>query len=70
MSVYSGRAKIKEASKKLRASWGNTRSLWRDEVSRQFEERQLDPLLLKLQKAEEALAYMDNVLSQLRRDCK
>ena len=70
MSVYAGQAKIKEASKELRVRWNNTKSLWRDEVSRQFEEKHLDPLLLKLRKAEEALSHMDAVLNQLRRDCR
>ena len=70
MSVYAGRVKIKDASKTLRARWNSTKSLWRDEVSRKFEEKQLDPLLLKLRKAEEALSHMDGVLNRLRRDCR
>ena len=70
MSVYAGRAKIKNASKELRIRWNETRSLWQDEVGRAFEERHLDPLLSKLRKAEEAMLHMDEMLNQLRRDCK
>jgi hypothetical protein len=69
MSVYAGQAKIKKVSKDLRARWHETRSLWRDEVSRSFEEKHLEPLLIKLHKAEEALLHMDAVLNHLRRDC-
>ncbi|MHC4443249.1 MAG: hypothetical protein ACYTF1_09390 [Planctomycetota bacterium] len=70
MSVYAGRVKIKDASKALRARWNSTKGLWRDEVSRNFEEKHLDPLLKKLRNAEEALSHMDEVLNQLRRDCR
>ncbi|UCD30221.1 MAG: hypothetical protein JSV03_07060 [Planctomycetota bacterium] len=69
MSVSAGRAIIKDASKKFLARWNSTKMMWRDENSRQFEEKFLTELLAKLRKAEGVMEHMDAVLNRVRHDC-
>ncbi len=70
MSVYAGQANLKRASGDLLARWNETRLVWRDDISRKFEERYIDPLVLQLRTAQEAMAHMDSVLGKIRRDCE
>lgn len=69
MSVRTGHAKLSRAAKDLFASWRRTKETWRDENSRQFEERYLSLLRSELRKAEAALERMDSVLHRVRHDC-
>lgn len=70
MSVYSGQMRLKRASQELARGWHATRSLWRDDVARQFETEHLELLLAKLRSAEAAMANMVRALNQIRRDCE
>ncbi len=45
MSLHTGQANMRKASKDLAARWGEVRALWRDEVARQFEEQYIHSLL-------------------------
>jgi len=69
VSVQGGQAKLHYASKKLTGRWDGTKFVWRDEVSRRFEENHLMPLISKLQAAEGAMGRMEAILQQVRRDC-
>ena len=70
MSVYAGQMKLKRASKDLLARWRETKTTWRDDVSRRFEEHHIVPLMTKLRTAEAALAHMVVILDKIHRDCE
>lgn len=70
MSVSAAHAKLKKASKDLVSRWTQTRLAWQDEVSAQYEERHLAPVLSRLRTAEQAMARMDALLAQLHKDCE
>jgi len=69
MSVNAGRAKLRDASKKLMVRWEGIRHGWRDEISKNYEENHIKPLMIKLRKAAEAMERMDLVLNHVRHDC-
>jgi len=70
MSVRAGQAKLNRAAKELFARWDAVKSAWQDEVRVKFEENHLAPLQSELRKAEGAMAHMDAILNQVRRDCE
>jgi hypothetical protein len=69
MSLYSGQASLKRASQDLFAQWEQTRLIWRDDISRKFEERYIEPLVRQIRTAREAIEHMDGVVGKIRRDC-
>ena len=69
MSVHAGQAKLKTAAKNLAARWQGVKMTWRDDQSRQFEEKYVASLLARLRTAEAAMGHIDMILSQVRRDC-
>jgi hypothetical protein len=69
MSVYAGQANLKRASRDLLARWSETRLVWRDDISRKFEERYIEPMVQRLRMAQEAMAHMEGVLTKIRADC-
>jgi hypothetical protein len=70
MSVYAGQAKISRASRDLVARWRSVKGVWRDEVSRRFEDEHIMPLLRELRSTEAALTRMTRVMNQIRRECE
>jgi len=70
MSVYAGRAKLKDAAKVLQTRWNNTRSMWRDNVAMEFEDKHIQPMISSLRKAQEAMERMDMIIARVRRDCE
>jgi hypothetical protein len=70
MSLQAGQASLNKASKMLFARWGETRSLWRDEVAQEFEDRYITPLMRDLRVSQEAMDHMAAVLTKVRHDCE
>ncbi|MDM8004897.1 MAG: hypothetical protein QUV05_01925 [Phycisphaerae bacterium] len=70
MSLHTGQANMRKASKDLAARWGEVRALWRDEVARQFEEQYIHSLLREVRVTQEAMAHMGSVVVQIRQDCE
>ena len=69
MSVQAGQGKLARASKELLNRWNDTKAVWRDNNSKQFEDKFLNPLMAKLRTTEKAMGHMTEVLSKLKRDC-
>ncbi len=70
MSAVAGQAKLHQAMKDLLVRWRKTKSHWRDDVSRRFEENHLAPLEINLRAAAEAMGQMANSVNRARRDCE
>jgi len=70
VSLQAGQASLNKASKVLFARWNETRTLWRDEVAQEFEDRYIAPLMRDLRAAQEAMDHMAAVLTQVRHDCE
>jgi hypothetical protein len=70
MSVSSSRAKLQEASKLLLGRWRSTKAYWRDQPSRQFEEKHIELIMRKMREADKALSELERLLNVARRDCE
>lgn len=69
MALYTGRAKLYDGMKTLRAHWDQIQELWKDPVRQDFEENYWKALELQMQSALRGIDRMDQVLTKLRRDC-
>ncbi len=69
MSVNAAMGKLLRAAKELSASWEHTRAFWRDDNSRAFKERFLEPLNSSLRATQSTLGHLDEVLQRMRREC-
>ena len=70
MSLHTGQANLRKATKDLSARWGEIRTVWRDDVAKQFEEQYVMPLMRELRVSQEAMAHMAAVVAQIRQDCE
>ena len=69
MALYTGRAKLYDGMKTLRAHWDQIQQLWNDPVRQDFEEHYWNVLEAHLQSALRGIDRMDQVLTKMRRDC-
>jgi hypothetical protein len=70
MSLDAGRGQLYAALQTLQGHWNATEPHWRDLMKNQFVEQTLTPLQEHTAAAIEAIAQMDVILHQMRRDCE
>ncbi|MCG3136325.1 MAG: hypothetical protein HJJLKODD_00152 [Phycisphaerae bacterium] len=68
MSVNAACGKLKRASRDLLIRWRETELHWRDDNTRQFSEKVLQPLFAQVRKTEMLMAQMDVFLRKIRHD--
>ncbi len=66
MGVYESCAKIKLSAKDMNIIWQQTKALWKDEKSRQFEEEFMTRLFAEIKKVETALDTIGAILNRIR----
>ncbi len=69
MALFTGRAKLYDGMKTLRAHWDDIQQIWKDPVRDEFEEQHWKPLEVQLHSAMRAIDRLDQVLTKMRRDC-
>ncbi len=69
MSVASGRAKISQSARNLRAAWQRAAESWDDPVSRSIEQQHLEAIDRAVGSALRAMDAINEVLERVRRDC-
>lgn len=70
MSLDAGRGRLYDALKTLQSHWDVTEPYWNDTMRLQFVEQILTPLQDYASAALQAIAQMDVILHQMRRDCE
>jgi hypothetical protein len=70
MGVYEGRGQLAKALKSLLLRWNETKGLWDDVRSDDFEKTYLLPLEMDMRNAVGAMDHMAIILHQIRRDCE
>lgn len=70
MGVYEGRGQLAKAMKTLMLRWVETKGLWDDARSDDFEKTYLQPLEMDMRNAVGGMDHMAIVLHQIRRDCE
>ena len=69
MSLSDSKARLNSAHRDLMHAWYRIEQAWRDDTSRAFQERSIDPIDKQLRAAMNALDMMDETLRRVRNEC-
>ena len=69
MGVYEGRGQLGKGMKELQHRWAETKTVWDDKVSQQFEDNFLFPLEMDMKNAVAAMDRIGILLQSIKRDC-
>lgn len=69
MYFGSGRARLNNALKTLRAQWDNSADRWRDQVRLDFEREHVEPVLSQAERTLQAMDELVDLLGRIQRDC-
>ncbi|HEU5117553.1 MAG TPA: hypothetical protein VFT74_12990 [Isosphaeraceae bacterium] len=69
MYFGSGVGRLSHAIKTLRMQWEQTADTWRDEVRRDFEDRQIAPLDTQTTQTIRAMDDLADLFAKIYRDC-
>ncbi|MCX7700068.1 MAG: hypothetical protein N2039_04265 [Gemmataceae bacterium] len=69
LSTATGRGRLYSSLKDLRLRWEEVRQGWNDPVSRDFEEKLLEPLAAQAQAALRAMDQLSLILHQMQQEC-
>jgi thymidylate synthase len=62
--------KLSAITRELWTQWQQTKAFWKDERSREFEQRYLDELLASVDRAVTAIDQLDKLITKVRKDCE
>ncbi len=68
MYFGSGIGQLSQATKALKEAWDGTEHDWRDQVRKDFEQHQIEPLLNHASKALRAMDDLRDLFSKIYRD--
>lgn len=69
MAISDSQAQLTQAAKDLALHWQQTREVWRDAVAEQVEKETIEPLLLAVRSASDAMARLQEAVAKAERDC-
>ena len=69
MSLSDSKARMNSAHRDLMNAWYKVEQHWRDDTSRAFKERSIDPIEKQLRAAMNALEMMEETIRRVRNDC-
>jgi hypothetical protein len=67
--LVSGAGKLAETMKTLRLHWDETKEVWHDAASRDFEEKRLEPLEPCVRLTLDAVSRLAETLERAQREC-
>lgn len=70
MGVYEGYSKIKQSARDMNSVWEQTKQVWTDEKSRQFEKEFVKKFFIETKKAETVLGNISLLLNQVHCEFK
>jgi hypothetical protein len=68
--LSTGAGRIRHALENLEIVWNQSSAEWNDAVSRNFQERHLEPVLPRLKLALDAISRMSLLINEVERDCE
>ena len=68
--MNSSQAKLTASTRKLVATWKQTRELWKDTQCREFEQRYMENLLGAVQYSRGVMENLDELIHRIRKDCE
>ena len=63
-------AQIRRSMQDLQLAWEEVSESWQDNVSQQFAEHYLEPLIPETKRSLDAIAHMQDLARQMLRDCE
>ena len=70
MSAANSKGRLTGVTKQLALQWAETKNYWRDEKSREFEQKYLQELFVDVDKAVAVIEKLDELLKKVRSDCE
>jgi hypothetical protein len=70
MSLTANKARIITATQELRVKWAQTKETWRDDKSREFQDKYIEPLGGGVTAATEVIDQLENLIQKVRNDCE
>lgn len=70
MGVYESSAMLKQAVKDLNIVWEQTKNVWKDTKSREFEKEFMGQLSIQIKKAETALNNVGPIINRIHSELR
>lgn len=70
MSVNSSASRIAALTRDLETRWNQTKELWSDQKSREFEQKYLQELFSNVNLMAASSVELDKILSKVRNECE
>lgn len=68
--LTTGAGRIRHAMEQIETVWNENSAEWNDAVSRNFQERHLEPMIPRLKLALDAIGRMALLINEVERDCE
>jgi hypothetical protein len=70
MSLGANRIRLATTTKQLSVDWAQTKEVWRDAKSQEFERKFLEELFDGVETAGGIMEQLDKILNKIRTDCE
>jgi hypothetical protein len=70
LDLNTGLARLTQAFSDLKERWGDAKDVWNDDVSRDFEKTQLQPILPQMQLQTAAAQRLKEVVEKATKECE
>jgi hypothetical protein len=70
MSMSAHRSRLLQMTKELVLQWEQTRSLWTDVKSQEFERRYMQEVVARVERTTRVMEQLDQLLAKVRSDCE
>jgi hypothetical protein len=68
--LATGASRIRHSLERLETVWNESSAEWNDIVSRNFQERHLEPMIPKIKLGLDAISRMSHLINEVERDCE
>jgi hypothetical protein len=70
MSLHANKSRLTALTKNLSLRWAETRNHWRDAKSEEFDQRFMQELFPRVNRAAAALEKLEELLNKIRKECE
>ena len=70
MNLSGNKSRLLGVTKELSLRWAETRNYWRDAKSQEFDQKYMQELLARVDKAVTIIEKLDEVLKKVQSDCE
>jgi hypothetical protein len=70
MSLNGNKSRLTALTKNISLRWAETKDHWRDAKSAEFEQRFMQELFPRVNKASAAVEKLEELLNKIRKDCE